>query len=501
MTAKRAGTWLIALVGGLLLTGCDVPTNMESLFDWRDKFFLQVEISNIEQLLGPVIALLTVMATVISLWGAISNMNNRRPISSGSYLVGVFLLVTAGLILRYIPIATSFGKSIFPQDLTLDKVFSALRWEISSDPIELVTVAWGVSLTLVLPLISAFWAIVMLVAAVIAIAISIAGRSLKGVIFAVVQILGWGLFLVMYNTLVSLIGTYYPSWDLSSVAVLTSAFYIAATLFLLLACYIGLPWLAVSLAPSRSSEEVVEREEKRSWKIDLNDILNSPIPIPIPYERDNEDSEVGNGGGGDDDEMPPYYTWSPSGPNSPRSPENPIPVINLPGGSSEESYFSGSVADSPDLQNAGNDNSDYVVSVRNETTKHAPQPEKERPANPSVRNPLKSNEEDLLPDGDISSRKSARKSYVENLNKTAEILTVAGTVTGQPKLVLGGSAVKFAGHIAEQLSAPGAHPKEVLSREAKGLAERTVESLFPGISGADLLPDLGKKGGEDEQAP
>ncbi len=484
-------------MSSLLLTGCDVPTNMESLFDWRDKFFLQVETSTIEQLLGPLLALLTATATVIALWGVISNMRNRRSIWSGSYLVGLVLLVTAGLMLIYIPISTSFGESIFPQDLTLDKVFSALRWEISSDPIELVTVAWGVSITLVLPLISAFWEIVMLVAAVIAIAMSITGQSIKGVIFAIAQILGWGLFLVMYNTLVSLIGTYYPSWDLSSVAVLTSVFYIGATLFLLLACYIGLPWLAASLAPSRSAEEVKEREEKWRWKIDLNDILNSPIPIPIPYERDEGDSEVRNGEGGDDDEMPPYYTGSPRGPDSPQSPESPIPVIYLPGSSSKESYVGGFVADSPDIQNAGNENSDYVPSVRKETTKYTAQSEKERPVAPSVRNPRKSNEEDLLPDADISSRKSAKKSYVEKMNKTAEILTIAGTVTGQSRLVLGGSAMKFAGRIAEELSSSDANPKDVLSREVKGLAERTAESLFLGISSTDLLPDLGKKGGED----
>ena len=190
MTAKRAGTLLIALVSSLLLTGCDVPTNLEGLFDWRDKFFLNIETSTVEQLLGPLLGLLTAMATVIALWGVIANMRNRKSPWGGSYLTGLGLLVTAGLILVYIPIATSFGESVFPHDLTLDKVFGALRWELSSNPIELATVAWGISFTLVLPLISAFWEIVMLVAAVIAITMSITGQTIKGVIFVVAQVLG-----------------------------------------------------------------------------------------------------------------------------------------------------------------------------------------------------------------------------------------------------------------------------------------------------------------------
>ena len=498
MTAKRAGTLLIALVSSLLLTGCDVPTNLEGLFDWRDKFFLHIETSTVEQLLGPLLGLLTAMATVIALWGVITNMRNRKSPWGGTYLTGLVLLVTAGLILKYIPIATSFGISILPQDLTLDKVFGALRWELSSNPIELATVAWGISFTLVLPLISAFWEIVMLVAAVIAIAMSITGQTIKGVIFAVVQILGWGLFLVMYNTLVSLIGTYYPTWNLSSVAVLTSVFYMGATLFLLLACYVGLPWLAASLAPSRSAEEVKEREEKRRFNIDLNDILNSPIPIPIPYER-HEESEVDDGEDGD--EMPPYYTWGPYNPESPQnpgSPESPIPVIYLPGGISEEYVERGSAPDVIELGGGGSEGKeyDYVPLVENDTKTYTKPIQSEQPPTQPVRNPSKVNEEDLLPDSTKNPSSTSEKRRAETISKAAEILTVAGTVTGQPKLVLGGKAVKFAVRIAEELSAPDADPKDVLSRQVKAIAEKAAESLFPGISDEDLLPDTGKKGGE-----
>ena len=498
MTARRAGTLLIALVSSLLLTGCDVPTNLEGLFDWRDKFFLNIETSTVEQLLGPLLGLLTAMATVIALWGVITNMRNRKSPWGGSYLTGLVLLVTAGLILVYIPIATSFGESVFPQDLNLDKVFGALRWELSSNPIELATVAWGISFTLVLPLISAFWEIVMLVAAVIAIAMSITGQTIKGVIFVIAQVLGWGLFLVMYNTLVSLIGTYYPTWNLSSVTVLTSVFYIAATLFLLLACYIGLPWLAASLAPSRSIEEVKEKEEKRRWKIDLNDILNSPIPIPIPYER-HEDSEVADGDEGD--EMPPYYTWDPNGPESPQSPgspESPIPAIYLPGGISDDRVERVSAPDVIELGSGGSEGEryDYVPLVENDTKTYTKPVQSEQSSSRPDRTPSKVNEENLLPDSTKNPGLTREQRRAETINKAAEILTVAGTVTGQPKLVLGGKAVKFAGRIAEELSAPDADPKDVLSRQVKAIAEKAAESLFPGISDEDLLPDTGKKGGE-----
>ena len=496
MTAKRAGIMLIALVSSLLLTGCDVPSNVEELFDWREKFFLHVETTAVEQLLGPLLGFLTVMATFIALWGLLSNLRNSRPLAGGAFLTGLVLLISAGLILAYIPIATSFGESVLPQDLTLDKVFGALHWELSSNPIELTTVAWGISFTLVLPLISAFWEIVMLVAAVIAIAMSITGQSIKGVIFTVAQILGWGLFLVMYNTLVSLIGTYYPTWNLSSVAVLTSVFYIGATLFLLLACYIGLPWLAASLAPSRSVEEVREKEEKRRLKIDPNDILNSPIPIPIPYERHGE-GEVDDG-----EEMPPYYTPGPYGPESPQNPgsppESPIPVIYLPNGISDNRIEQGSAPDVIELGSGGSEGGgyDYVPLVENDTKTYMKPVQSEGPPDQPIRNPSKVNEENLLPDSTKNPYPTREQHRAETINTAAEILTVAGAVTGQPKLVLGGKAVKFAGRIAEELSAPGADPKDVLSRQVKAIADKAAETFFPGIPDEDLLPDTGKKGGE-----
>ena len=198
--------------------------------------------------------------------------------------------------------------------------------------------------------------------------------------------------------------------------------------------------------------------------------------------------------------MPPYYTWDPNGPESPQSPgspESPIPVTYLPDGISEEYVERGSAPDVIELGGGSEGKGyDYVPLVENDTKTYTKPVQSEEPPSRPVRNPSKVNEEDLLPDSTKNPGPTRGEHRAETINKAADILTVAGTVTGQPKLVLGGKAVKFAGRLAEELSAPDADPKDVLSRQVKAIADKAAESLFPGISDEDLLPDTGKKGGE-----
>lgn len=489
MSLKRAGVLLIALVSSLLLTGCDVPTNMEQLFDWREKFFLHVDGAVLETQIGPIIGLLTAAAVLVTLWGLLSNWVTGQPIFGGAVLTGATLLITAGLLLIYIPIATSFGQNILPSDLSLDKVFGALHWKLSSDPLELSTVAWGVSFTLVLPLISAFWEIVMLVAAIIAVATSIASSSFKGVVFVVSQILGWGLFLAMYDTFVTLIGTYYPTWEMSFVSVFTSAFYTAGTLFLVLACYIGLPWLAASLVPSPSREKVAESRKK---KIDWEYLM--ALPVLVPHKEDTyEDEEVGKSGSGDDG-----LYGNAGRPYGPQGPDNPSPIYYLPSGLLEDAVLNQddllhsnnpehresddlSYASMPEIS-VTQDNLETIdantfrfsgKTISTETEKDSPTPEDEKhPQSVKESNRLKL------------------------LKKAGDVLTIAGAVTHEPKLVVGGKAAKFVSNVAEEMLNPEADPKEVLLSKAQGVAERAAESLFPDVDPADILRLVGKKGGK-----
>ncbi|KKS75622.1 MAG: hypothetical protein UV49_C0026G0018 [candidate division WWE3 bacterium GW2011_GWA2_42_9] len=439
--------------------------------------------------IGPIIGLLAASAVLVTLWGLLSNWEAGQPIFGGVVLTGVTLLITAGLLLIYIPIATIFGQSIMPSDLSLDKVFGALHWKLSSDPLELSTVAWGVSFTLMLPLISAFWEIVMLVAAIIAVATSIASSSFKGVVFVASQILGWGLFLAMYDTFVTLIGTYYPTWDMSFVAVFTSAFYTAGTLFLVLACYIGLPWLAASLVPSPSREKVAAARNK---KIDWEYLM--ALPVLIRHKEDTyEEGEIDVSGSGDDG-----FYGSTGRPNGPKGPDSPSPVYYLPSGLLEDAVL----------------NQDDVIHItnsehrENDDLSHASMPEiSEIHDNPETidantirfsgkASSRKTENDSLAPEDEKHPQSVKESNRLKLLKKAGDVLTLAGAVTHEPKLVVGGKAAKFVSNVAEEISNSDADPKEVLLSKAQGVAERAAETLFPDVDPADLLRLVGKKGGK-----
>src|SRR4030066_719243 len=291
---KAARSAVVLITCSSLLYGCDVPTSLEDFVGWREKFFLHVDSSTIGNLLGPLLGILIALALCLSLYGLIQNLRRGDAFWEGSYLIGFTIMLSIGFIYLCIPVATRIGETVLPDELTLDNVVNALHWELTADFTKLLTSGWGLAFTLLIPLISAFWQILMLVSSIVALMISTVGRSFKGVVFAFSQVFGWALFLVLYSTLVFFIGEYYPTWDFSVVESFVSAFYIFAVLLLMMACYIGVPFLSTSLVPSNRSDEVSSESEKkekirREMDWDILEDLPPLIPVPFPTGDKNQD--------------------------------------------------------------------------------------------------------------------------------------------------------------------------------------------------------------------
>lgn len=540
---RKAARLAFLAVSSLLLTACEVPDSLEDFLNWREKFFLHVDPSKIDALLGPILGVLVALATLLSLWGVISNLRNGNSFWEGKYLTGITLLVAVGLILIYIPIATMVGESILPPDLTIDKVFAALHWELSTDLGKMVTAAWGVTFTLLIPLISALWQIVMLVIALVAISMSIAGRSIKGVIFAGAEILGWALFLVVYNAIVTLIGDYYPTWEFGPIEAFVNAFYTGAVLITMLACYIGVPWLAAALVPSHPREqpekEQQAREERERRRIDWESIMAIPIPIPSDGQEPSEGAGDGRGPHepegpepeGHEDQIPqlPASTNEESADSEeglPPSDQGPTEFEELEDLDEEQfsssptqdriqSASTGEVGKPPDEETHPNDveSEDQVPDFSEEDTRPV-KPDSQQPDSrqsvrqfsqettaPIVGKKQNDDDEDLLPQVDKQSKlrvNTDEESKPDSVDRATDLATAAGVATGQPEVAVVAQTIKQADHLlkgVDQLD-----PNRIVLKQAKKAlrqAKETLEETFSSESPEaedNLLPPV--KGGE-----
>ncbi len=460
---KRAATATI-LAGSLLLAGCDkLPANLEDFIDWRQKFFLHLDPSVIDNLLGPILGILVALAVCLSLFGLTSNLGKDRPIFSGTFATGIAIFGAIAMVFLYIPIATALGEALLPPDLTVDKVFSALHWDLTASLSEIVTVGWGVTFTLLLPLVSAMWQIVMLIAAVVAVFISIGGRTLKGVFFALFQIVGWALFLVLFNTLVTLLGEYYPSWDFAPVEAFVTAFYTGAAILLMLACYVGVPWLAASLSPSGNETETV-REEKRS-KMDWGKILT--IPIPIPQDGDDETGEAERPADAD-------YGEQPTG----GEPIRPL----LPPSGDDEGRNDRRGSPSP-AGSSPNQDEDIL-----EGNFHPASSEGVEDTQPP--------DEDRLFDV-VEKHETRSRKTLKTVDKVAKVAETVGVVTGKPEVIIGAKAVEFTTRVIKDATEKNANAGEVVKGHLKGLVERAVRSKYSVPEDEDLLFPPDEEGGSE----
>lgn len=498
---KKLQTVAIMMVGSLLLTGCDIPKSLDDFVGWRSKFFLNVDEAALDNLMGPLLAFLMACAVAVALIGLISNLKNEKPMLSGSYLTGFGIILAITSIYVYIPVASSIGEKILPAGLTLQKVFDAMNWELSTNLAKIASAGWGITVTLVLPLISSIWQIVMLLAAIAAITGSIVGRTMRGVVFAYSQIFGWLLFLVMYDTFITFIGTNYPSWDSASVSVFMSLAYTLIVFMLLAGCYLGVPWMAFHLVPESQTEtrriEEHERErhglgERGSRALDA--LFAAPVFIVNDDDSDDakygDQNEVVEGEIVDEEVMQQYYLPSysrvsrndsddpdsvPPGPNDPINPDQPPGPTGIDSsgdykttGKSRKTSRNDQVG-RPQVNKQGTDEENPTAKI-SEKAKYS---EYELP------------EEMFKP----QKKKSAYSKIAPKIETAAKLAEAAGVIAGKPEVVLAGKAVEAVNRVIEDVDNEQDDKGGVVKKHVKDGVARVVKDQLPEDLSAFFLPE------------
>lgn len=280
---RKASVFLILLAMQLLLSGC-IPlslgeiVSLEEFFSWTERFTLNIPQETMNTLLGPVVNLILALILALGFYGLISVMisgaNNEKigllDILQGKYGDSCALILATVILLSFVPMSNLLITEIFPDNLNLDWVLDTMRWEVTINPVKIVTTGWGALLTLWLPIISSAWQIIIVFASVVFIIYSVAvksGRALKAVFL---MALGWSLFPFLYYGAVSLIGELYPDgWGLIRIDSLMSVIYIFITVLLLNLCYLGSFVLGfVSMRKSRYEDSFFTR----SWNRVFNDV-------------------------------------------------------------------------------------------------------------------------------------------------------------------------------------------------------------------------------------
>jgi len=294
---------LIALFG-LLLTSCSkIPTSLEEVVGWRERFFLDPATSQAAKYLTPVLGVVAVLALAATVTGL--NKDQLRGKNLGSRATtGFMLMFTVILLTMFVSITTRIGQAILPPELTLDAVFAAMHWELSPDIEKLVTAGWGVSLTLLLPIIVRTWQGVMLLFATIALLWSTIGRSTKGITFTVAMVLGWATFLVFFTALVQFFGENYPTdWikHVPGVDIAINAFFTGILIILMAICYVAVPIIATILVPELRDNEDEAKPVSESWshrvtetfkKVDWQNAAEVAAGVIIGSElADNDDDD------------------------------------------------------------------------------------------------------------------------------------------------------------------------------------------------------------------
>lgn len=284
----------------LLLTACEIPDSLEEFLGWRDKFFLDISPDQIHAYLGDAIVLLAFFAFCACLLSLFIDQR-RGKLLGPQFLTSFILLNSIMMLYLFVPTTTKLGRAILPPELTADAVLKAMHWEISPDLAEMVTATWGVALTILLPLIVSRWQIVMMILSILALAWSILGRTLKGIVFIIGMVYGWATFLILFNTFIKFIGENYPGWNFAPVDMLINIFYVGVLLLLLVVCYLWVPIVAAILAPDLKEDLEVQPVNSQATSNQSNNGYRD-MAVPYPGQRNiryGSNTRVNRSGSGD----------------------------------------------------------------------------------------------------------------------------------------------------------------------------------------------------------
>lgn len=293
---RKAMSVVISLLSIFLLTGCEVPLSLEDFFSWTDRFSIGIYQADLDPLIGLIISFLSVLVLAFGFYGLCSNMikmskSDFLNVFGGAYSATICLYLSLIILSIFLPVSDLFFTSLFPENLNLDWVFDNMRWELTLNPIKIVTTGWAVLFTIWIPIINSSWQIVIVVLSIISILTSLILRNGNSLKFMVLLIIGWALFPFLYYAAVDLIGVLRPDgWDLANIGSLMSIIYCVITGIIMFLCYIGMPVFGMIVTSKGRNDK--ESLVTRTWSSIVHNDENSDYKYPPPNYQERSETTV-----------------------------------------------------------------------------------------------------------------------------------------------------------------------------------------------------------------
>jgi hypothetical protein len=325
---RKAAVTASLLASSLLLAGCEVPTSVEELTGWRDRFFIQVELDQIlawiDNPVFSIIEMIGTLALVMVLLGLTANMLKNRSLWSGNVGFGMGIMLSIIVLVLHFSITTTLGKIAFPPDLTSDRVLQVLQLELSLDIADIALAAYAVNLLFAVPIVHSLWQVVMLPKAIISVVESVASRSWTPLYVMLGQIMGWLIFPWIFYLYIELLGVF-PPVIFDPVKWVLNGSFILVLLYLWWLCYFKIPSSIerkiYQSVPVAEAEVTPAAKESDPINFELLAALLAAFGIFGRRQPEAESNTTSNYGGWrsiPQDALPPGPT--PAGPRSGGSP-------------------------------------------------------------------------------------------------------------------------------------------------------------------------------------
>jgi hypothetical protein len=291
--------FVIYLASSLLLTGCDLPTNLETIVGWRDKFVINLTPDQLQNYVGDILMLVVTLVLVRALIGITQDLESETSILRGHGITALVIIISVAMIYLLIPVANLITQLVLPSDVTIDSVLENLHLSISINPIKMITGVWAISISVLLPVLVTYCLLGDLVLAICVLMFSAIWLNTK-IFWVIISVwAGHALFICLFFLIQNVMGSLYPSWQFADISSASSSFYIGLVLILMAICYFVVPLTGLIFGPELFGVRSVAQTEGKNGskaqprKIDLDEII--PIIIPIQH-TDIENRPVENGG-------------------------------------------------------------------------------------------------------------------------------------------------------------------------------------------------------------
>jgi hypothetical protein len=147
---KKSKLVAFFLVSSLLLAGCELPKNLESIVKWRQTWYSGITPDEIQKFLGPIILLLVTIILLKGLVAIAREMGGGESFLEGSAAPAFVQLVAVASLYFLLQWANTVTDSALPPNITIDTVLKNLSLSFSIDPAKAITSVWALTFSVLM---------------------------------------------------------------------------------------------------------------------------------------------------------------------------------------------------------------------------------------------------------------------------------------------------------------------------------------------------------------